>query len=186
VWVRSVEFEPARVLVTVALRRDRLVCPKCGYSTPYRENRQKHSSVWRHLDFGVWRVEVHTTLRRLRCPQDGVLVEGVPFARHGARFTRDFENLIAWLATTTDKTATCRLTRIDWATIGRVIERVAAEQLAGEDRLTGLVDASIDEVAWRTGHRYLTLVGDHDRRCVVWGCEGKGQAPADQFFASGR
>jgi transposase len=44
-------------------------------------------------------------------------------------------------------------------------------------------DGTVDEVAWRKGHRYLTLVGDHRRRCVVWGCEGKGQAAADRFFA---
>jgi transposase len=134
------------------------------------------------LDLGRWRLEVHARLRRLRCPEHGVLVEGVPFARDGARFTRDFENLIAWLATKTDKTATCRLTRIDWQTIGRVIERVAGEHLSEKDRLTGLFEISIDEVAWRKGHRYLTLVGDHRRRCVVWGCEGKGQAAADEFF----
>ena len=44
-------------------------------------------------------------------------------------------------------------------------------------------EGNVDEVAWRKGHRYLTLVGDHRRRCVVWGCEGKGQAAADQFFS---
>ncbi|MCA1679248.1 MAG: transposase, partial [Actinobacteria bacterium] len=106
----------------------------------------------------------------------------VPFARDGARFTRDFENLVAWLATKTDKTATCRLVRIDWQTVGRIIERVGDELLDG-DRLNDLFEISIDEVAWRKGHRYLTLVGDHRRRCVVWGTEGKGQAAADAFFA---
>jgi transposase len=181
VWVRSVCFEPGRVVVTVVLRRRRLHCPKCSYSTRHRENRQHHDSVWRHLDLGVWRLEVHARLRRLRCPEHGALVEGVPFARDGARFTRDFENLVAWLATKTDKTATCRLTRIDWATIGRVIERVGEELIDG-DRLGDLFEISIDEVAWRKGHRYLTLVGDHRRGCVVWGCEGKGQAAADEFF----
>ncbi len=50
VWVRSVCFEPRLVVVTVAFRRRRLVCPKCSYSTPNRENRQKHRSRWRHLD----------------------------------------------------------------------------------------------------------------------------------------
>ena len=35
--------------------------------------------------------------------EHGALVEGVPFARDGARFTRDFDNLVAWLATKTDK-----------------------------------------------------------------------------------
>jgi transposase len=182
VWVRKVAFEPDRVVVTVVLRRRRLDCPKCSYSTRHRESKQHHDSVWRHLDLGVWRLEVHARLRRLRCPEHGALVEGVPFARDGARFTRDFENLVAWLATKTDKTATCRLTRIDWATIGRVIERVGEELIDG-DRLGDLFEISIDEVAWRTGHRYLTLVGDHRRGCVVWGCEGKGQAAADEFFA---
>ena len=182
VWVRSVSFEPRRVMVTVALRRRRLHCPKCSYSTRHRENKQHHDSVWRHLDLGVWRLEVHARLRRLRCPVHGAHVEGVPFARDGARFTRDFENLVAWLATKTDKTATCRLTRIDWQTIGRIIERVGEELIDG-DRLSDLFEISIDEVAWCKGHRYLTLVGDHRRRCVVWGTEGKGQAAADRFFA---
>jgi len=183
VWVKQVVFEPDRVLVTVALRRCRLHCPKCSYCTRHRENRQHHDSVWRHLDLGRWRLEVHARLRRLRCPEHGVHVEGVPFARAGARFTRDFEDLVAWLATKTDKSATCRLTRIDWQTVGRIIERVGNEHLGEQDRLSDLFEISIDEVAWRKGHRYLTLVGDHRRRCVVWGAEGKGQAAADEFFA---
>ena len=182
VWARSVSFEPDRVCVSVALRRRRLHCPKCSYSTRHRENKQHHDSVWRHLDLGRWRLEVHARLRRLRCPEHGVHVEGVPFARDGARFSRDFEDLVAWLATKTDKTATCRLTRIDWQTIGRIIERVGDELLC-EDRLSDLFEISIDEVAWRKGHRYLTLIGDHRRRCVVWGCEGQGQVAADEFFA---
>ncbi len=181
VWVRSVTFEPARVVVAVVLRARCLRCPQCSYSTRHRENKQHHDSVWRHLDLGVWRLEVHAKLRRLRCPEHGVLVEGVPFARDGARFTRDFEDLVAWLATKTDTTASCRLVRIDWQTVGRIIERVG-EELLPEDRLTDLFEISIDEVAWRKGHRYLTLVGDHRRGCVVWGCEGKGQAAADAFF----
>jgi len=182
VWVKRVRFEPDRVVVTVALRRRRLHCPKCSYATRHRENRQKHESLWRHLDLGVWRLEVHATLRRLRCPEHGVHVEGVPFARDGAQFTRDFENLAAWLASKTDKTATCRLVRIDWRTIGRIIERVAGE-LIDSDRLGDLFEISVDEVAWRKGHRYLTLIADHLRGCVVWGCEGKGRAAADEFFA---
>ena len=90
-------------------------------------------------------------------------------------------DLAAWLATKTDKTAICRLVRIDWQTVGRIVQRVG-DELLDRDRLSDLFEISIDEVAWRKGHRYLTLVGDHRRRCVVWGAEGKGQA-ADAFFA---
>jgi transposase len=181
--VRAVAFHPGRVVVSVVLRRRRLVCPQCSYTTPYRENSQHHDSVWRHLDLGIWALEIHARLRRVRCPTHGVLVEGVPFARHGARFTRDFEDLVAWLATQTDKSAAARLVRIDWQTVGRIITRVGEEHL-DRRRLQGLYDISIDEVAWRKGHRYLTLVGDHQRRCMVWGTDGKGQAAADEFFAA--
>ena len=181
VWVRGVRFEPRRVVVWVALRRKRLCCPKCSYSTMARQNVQDHDSVWRAVDLGLWRLEIRCRLRRLRCPEHGAHVEGVPFARDGARFTRDFEDVVAWLATKTDQTATCRLMRIDWETVGRIIKRVGDELLPA-DRLSHLFEISIDEVAWRKGHKYLTLIGDHRDGCVVWGTEGKGQAAADQLF----
>jgi transposase len=38
-------------------------------------------------------------------------------------------------------------------------------------------------VSWRKQHSYLTLVVDHQRRCVVWGTEGAGAEVADRFFA---
>jgi transposase len=89
--------------------------------------------------------------------------------------------LVAWLTTKADKTTITRLVRIDWHTIGRIVKRVGEELIDG-DRLQGLFEISIDEVAWRKGHRYLTLVADHARGCVVWGIEGKGAAAADAFF----
>ncbi len=182
VYVRSVAFLPDRVVVRVGLRRRRLVCAHCSFSTRARENEQAHESVWRHLDLGVWRLEVRATLRRLVCPVHGAHVEGVPFARHGAGFTRDFEDLVAWLATKSDKTTVRRLARIDWETVGRIIERVCAEKL-DPGRLDGLFDIGIDEVSWRKQHRYLTLVADHQTGRIVWGAPGAGQAAGDRFFA---
>ena len=182
VSVRGVVFEPDRVVVRVVLRRRRLVCAHCRFSTRRIENTQAHESAWRHLDLGVWRLEVRATLRRLRCPVHGVHVEGVPFARQGSRSTADFEDLVAWLAARTDRTAVCRLVRVDWETVGRIIERVSLEKL-DPGRLDGLYEIGIDEVSWRKQHRYLTLVIDHRRGCVVWGTDGAGAAAADRFFA---
>ncbi len=93
VWVKKVRFGPDRVEVEVALRRHRLQCPRCEYSTSARKDTRPVNSVWRHLDLGVWRLEIHCRRRRLRCPRHGVLAEGVPFARHRCGFTRDFECL---------------------------------------------------------------------------------------------
>ena len=81
VWVRKVRFEPDRVIVEVALKRRRLICPECGYSTRARKDTRPEDSVWRHLDLGVWRLEVHCRRRRLWCPVHDAVTEGVPFAR---------------------------------------------------------------------------------------------------------
>ena len=169
------------IVVTVVLRRRRLWCPHCSYKTSARYDRRDRPSRWRHLDVGVWRVEVCCVLRRLRCPTHGVVVEQVPFARPGAHLTRDFDDLLAWLATRMDKTAIARLCRVSWRTVGRACERVVASELDPK-RLDGLFRIGVDEISWRKHHKYLTLVVDHDRGCVVWGGEGKDAKTLDGFF----
>lgn len=115
------------------------------------------------------------------CPEHGARTEGVPFARPGSEFTREFECLVAWLATRTDKTTITRVLRIDWDTVGRIIKRVCADEL-DPDRLEQLYDIGIDEVSWRRQHSYLTLVADHRRGKIVWGTDGAGEKAADRFF----
>ena len=182
VTVTDVEFGAGVVAVTVALRRRKLICPLCAYTTSAAyESRRRDVSRWRHLDLGSWRLEVRAELRRLRCPNHGVRVEAVPFARHGSGFTADFEALVAWLATKTDKTTITRLVRIDWATVGRICARVVAEEL-DPSRLDGLFEIGVDEVSWRKHHNYLTLVTDHRSRKVVWGAKGKDAKALDGFF----
>jgi len=179
--VREVWFEPAQITVTVALRRRRLVCADCSYSTPARYDTRTVDARWRHLDLGRWRLVVKARLRRLACPQHGVRTEQVPFARPESGFTRDVEDLVAWLATRMDKSAVGRLVRIAWQTVGAICERVVADELdAG--RLDELFEIGVDEVSWRKGHRYLTLVTDHRTRRVVWGSQGKDTATLDRCF----
>lgn len=179
--VVDVEWSDRRVVVTVVLRRRRLVCPHCGFRTSARYDRRDLPSRWRHLDLGVWAVEICCTLRRLACPTHGVIVEAVPFARPGAHLTRDFDDLLAWLATRMDKTAISRLCRVSWRTVGRACERVVATEL-DPARLDGLFRIGVDEISWRKHHKYLTLVVDHDQGCVVWGAEGKDARTLDGFF----
>ena len=99
----------------------------------------------------------------------------------GAHLTRDFDDLLAWLATKMDKTSITRLCRVSWRTVGRACERVVASELDAK-RLDGLFRIGVDEISWRKHHRYLTLVVDHDRACVVWGAAGKDAKTLDAFF----
>jgi transposase len=179
--VTDVVFGLNVVTVVVVLRRRRLICPHCGHKTRFRYDTRPVASRWRHLDLGVWQVQVEAVLRRLRCPTHGVVVEAVPFARPGAHLTRDFDDLVAWLATRMDKTAISRLCRVSWRTVGRVCARVVATDL-DPGRLDGLFRIGVDEISWRKHHKYLTLVVDHDRGVVVWGAEGRDSTTLDKFF----
>lgn len=181
VTVREVSFEDRAVVCTFALRRRRLCCPECDFEASARHDTRPVASIWRHLDLGVWRLEVRANLRRLTCPTHGVRTEGVPFARAGSHFTRDFEDLVAFLATEMDKSAISRLVRIDWDSVGRIITRVMETGL-DPSRLEGLFEIGVDEVSWRKGQKFLTLVSDHRRRKIVWGKEGRNQRTLDGFF----
>jgi transposase len=181
VWVEGVSLGERDVTVDVGLRRRRLACPYCEHVSWVRHDSRPVDSTWVHLNLGRWGCVVRARLRRLRCPTHGVVVEAVPFARPRARFTRDFEDLVAWLVTKMDKTAVTRLARIDWKTVGRICQRVCADGL-DESRLDGLVHIGVDEVACKRGHSYLTLVADHTRGKIVWGAEGRDTAALDGFF----
>jgi transposase len=170
-----------RLVLDVALRRRALTCPRCGWRTRNRYDTRPSPSWWRHLDFGSAVVVVRAQLRRLDCPHHGVVVEGVPFARHRSGFTRDFEDVTAFLTTKTDKTTIARFLRVDWDTVGRICERVVADSLDA-DRLDGLVNIGVDEISWRKHHNYLTLVTNHTSGKIVWGKAGKDTATMDAFF----
>jgi hypothetical protein len=110
-----------------------------------------------------------------------VRVEGVPFSRPSSRFTRDFEQLVAWLAVKMDKDALRRLVQVDWDTVGRICDRVVADEL-DPGRLDDLYDIGVDEISWKKHHNYLTLVVNHTTNKVVWGAEGKNTKTLDGFF----
>lgn len=85
------------------------------------------------------------------------------------------------MATTADKTTICRLVRIDWDTVGRILTRVMADRL-DPSRLESLFEIGVDEVSWRKRHNYLTLVSNHRTNQVVWGAQGRYTATLDGFF----
>jgi transposase len=179
--VTGVSIRGRKMLVDVRLRTRKLTCPRCDYTTRARYDTRPELSCWRHLDFGSHLVIVRAGLRRVDCPTHGVLVQAVPFARYRAGFTRDFEDLTAFLTTRTDKTTLARFLRLDWDTIGRICERVVESDL-DPDRLDGLVAIGVDEISWRKHHQYLTLVTDHVAGKVVWGKAGKDAATLDAFY----
>lgn len=178
-WVRDVEFSEQAVIVTVALRRKQPICSGCGArGLKIKDHRVKR---WRHLDAGGVRCVIECRLRRLYCPGCGDLPEHVEWARGAARYTRDFDDLVAWLAQQMNQTQITRLMRIGWETVGNIITRVVAEKLPA-GRLDGLRLIGVDEVNYGADHKFLTCVANHESGAIVWATEGRNAASLQAFF----
>ena len=149
-------------------------CP--GYDEGYGPRR------WRGHDVGLARTYVEADAPRVECAEHGVLVAHFPWARRGSGFTRSFEDMIAWLVVRTDKTALCELFGISWRTVGAIIERVGEEAKASQPPLADLKRIGIDEVSYRKGHRYLTVVVDHDTGRLLWAEPGRDRKTVRKFF----
>ena len=155
--------EDAGVLVALVrpTRSRRGRCGLCQRRCPCYDQGEGRRR-WRTLDLGTVQAFLEADAPRVRCRQHGVVAAAVPWARHGAGFTRAFEDTAAWLATHTSRVAVAELLRVAWRTVGRVCARVAAEQATKVDLLEGLRRIGIDEIAYKKGQRYLTVVVDHD------------------------
>lgn len=178
--VSEIEFTPGGIVVWLRRRARRLTCP-CGWSTTATYDRTTRR--WRHLDLGATQLFLAAQIRRLACRTCGrVVTEVVPWARPGARHTRDFEDVVAWLAQRMDKTSVARLLGCSWEAVARIVIRVVADHI-NDTRLDGLYRIGVDEISYRKGHRYLTVVADHDRDgAVVWAADGKDHKTLEDFY----
>ena len=178
-WVRDVAFGSEAVIVTVVLRAEKPVCAGCGTrGLGVKEHRSKR---WRALDLGACRCVVECRLRRLYCPGCGDVYEAVPWARAGAKYTREFDDLAAWLAQQMSQTQVTKLLRIGWKSVSSILERVVADKL-DRGRLDGLVWIGCDEISYGAEHKFLTCVADHQQGRIVWAAPGRNAKTLQAFF----
>jgi transposase len=178
--VEAVSIDEAGVVVADVAPTVRV--PYC--SGCFRHVQQVHDRRerrWRHLDLAGMRLDLRYTLRRVDCPRCGVCVELVPWAEPSSWFSRDFEEHVAYLAQTTDKTTIVNTMRVAWRTVGAIVSRVVDRVRPG-DPLDGLTHIGIDELSYRRHHEYITVVIDHVAKRVVWARPGKDAATLGEFF----
>lgn len=179
-WVTDVVIGERDVEVTLRPSARLLTCP-CGKRLRSFYDRRRRR--WRHLDLGRCRLWLVYDIRRGDCPECGVLTEEVPWARPGARHTRDYEDMVLWLAQRSDRTTVATLMRCAWETVTAIINRGVAELLDAR-RLQTLYRIGVDEICYRHPHRYLTIIGDHDSGTVVDIQPGRSEDSLATFYES--
>lgn len=171
----------ALVICVRPRKKDEGRCSQCSKKCP-RYDRGGGPRRWRCPDVGLCPTYIEADAPRVRCREHGVVVQQVRWARAGSRFTTVFEDQVAWLAVRTDKTTLAGLLKIAWSTVGRILERVAASMKSLRDPFANVSRIGIDEVSYRKGHRYLTVVVDHDSGRLLWASPGHDEETLKKFF----
>jgi transposase len=182
--VERVELEGETNTLVVSVRvgwQDRDRCGICRRRAPgFDLGRGRRR--WRALDLGSTVTWLEAESPRVSCPEHGVVVTWVPWARHGSRFTRAFEDQAAWLTAHAAQNTVAALVRISWRSVAAIVTRVVGSQEGGRDLFAHLERIGIDEISYRKGQKYITVVVDHDSGRLIWAAPGRDEATLHRFF----
>jgi len=155
-------------------------CPECGRRGKIK-HMAKEARTWRDVCICGWKVFFNYYPKEILCPTHGRVQEQIPWADAYARITYRLEYLLLVYSQLMTQKAAAELLHIARSTFSDVLHRTI-ERVRDGHRIRGLRCIGIDEVSYRRGRRYVTIVYDLERSCVLWVGKGKGRDTIDQFF----
>ncbi len=171
-------------------RLEVLVRPRQG-SRPYCSGCGRRRPVYDHLDerrfafVPLWAIPVYLlyTMRRVKCPTCGIKVEMVPWSTGKRPMTRAYAVFLARWASRLSWKEVAEIFRTSWESVFRSVQWVVEYGLKHRD-LEGITAIGVDEVQFRKGHKYLTLVYQIDSHCrrLLWIGENRTSKTLLRFF----
>ncbi|SQC11867.1 transposase [Klebsiella pneumoniae] len=94
------------------------------------------------------------------CPDHGCQTLPVPWAGPGSRYTLLFESfVISWLKISTTDAVRKQL-RLSWNAVDNIMQRALRRELARRKAPLSARHLCVDEVAFKKGHQYVTVISD--------------------------
>ena len=171
-----------RLEIQVRARRgSRPVCSCCCRRRPAYDTlaprRFQYVPLWGIPVFLVY------AMRRVNCRRCGIRVEAVPWAEGKRQSTISFEWFLAIWARRLSWSEVASVFGTSWETVFRSVER-AVEWGRAHTEYSGIEAVGIDEIQWKFGQIYLTLVYqiDVNVRRLIWVGEERTKQTLDRFF----
>ena len=111
-------------------RGARYCCPRCGALCPARDFTEKG---WRHLNFIQHHCYITAPVPRVKCPEHGVHLVEVPWARKGSAFTLLLEQVALALVRQMLVLAAARLMAISDTRLWRIVQHYVRQAIARFD-----------------------------------------------------
>ena len=175
-----------RPVLDVELRpraNGRPTCSGCGRRRPGYDTLSP-----RRFEFvPLWGIAVYFVyaMRRVECPTCGVVVETVPWASGKSQATTTYAWFLARWARRLSGSEVAEAFQTTWERVFRSVEMAVTWGLAHRD-LEGVRSIGIDEVLWRRGYKFLTVVYQIDAgmRRLLWVGQDRRAKTLLRFFRS--
>jgi transposase len=171
-----------RIEVVIASRKNsRGHCAICGEAHATYDHQPERSFAFVPL----WGLLVYLFYapRRINCPACGIHVEAIPWAAGKSLMSTVYMSFLATWARRLSWTETARVFGTTWDNVYRAVAWVVDYGLEHRD-LNGITALGIDEVHYRKGNKFLTLVYQIDvgSRRLLWVAESRTHAAINGFF----
>lgn len=173
----------SRLVVAVRPRKGAAaLCGKCGKAGPVYDT----AKTPRQFDFPpVWGFScfLEYTMRRINCRDCGVHTERVPWADGKSQQTYVYRAFLAGWAKLLSWQTVAEKFETSWQSVYRAVQWVVEYGLVNR-QMAGVSALGVDEVQWRKGHKYLTLVYQLDQGCrrLLWVGQERTAASFKAFF----
>jgi transposase len=152
-----------RITVDIRPRAgSKAICSTCGVKRPGYDTLSPREFAFVPL----WGIAVFFVyaMRRVDCKRCGVTVEMVPWSTGKSPTTDAYVWFLASWARVLSWKETARRFRTSWDAVFRAVSIAVRWGLANRS-LDGIRSIGVDELSWKKGHKYLTLVYQIDHGC---------------------
>lgn len=179
---QSVSIEDGVAFIDIAPdERFRALCHQCGARGGWVHSREVRAV--RDLDFPSVHVWLRLAYRKVLCPRcRRIVVEKQELVEPSQRVTRRLARLIYDLCKVMTVADVARHLDLNWKTVKNIDKEFLEEQY-GQTDYEGLRILAVDEIAVKSGQRYMTVVIDHESGRVVWMGRDRTRECLGQFFA---
>ena len=176
--------EAGRLALEIRLRaraNGRPICSGCRRHRPGYDRlpprRFEFVPLWGMAVFFVY------AMRRVECPTCGVKVEEVPWGDGNCRLTRSYRWFLARWARRMSWQEVAVVFHTSWEHVRDAVKQAVFWGILHRD-LRGIRTLGVDEIQWRRGHEYLTLVYqlDEGRKRLLWVAKERTEESLRGFF----
>jgi transposase len=164
-----------------ARKNSKPICSRCNFPGPgydrLPERKFEYVPLWGIAVYFVY------AMRRVNCRRCGVTVETVPWAEGKLHLTRSFSWFLAVWASRLPWTQVANIFGTSWNRVYAAVSWSVSWGMEHRD-LSGVTAIGVDEISYKKGHKYLTVVYQINKGCrrLLWIGRGRSEATLRGFF----